>query len=59
MDVSVVLQLFVLEIQQVSSISGVFPSNFPTLTTAGVTRENYEMYLLATSKHTLKNQQIT
>jgi hypothetical protein len=59
MDVSVVLELFVLESQQVSSISGVFPLHFPTLTTAELTTENYEMYLLATSKHTLKNQEIT
>jgi len=56
MDVSVVLEIFVLESQQVSSISGVFPLNFPTLTTAGLNTENYEMYLVATSKHTLKNQ---
>jgi hypothetical protein len=59
MDVSVVLEFFVFESQQASSISGVLPLNFPTLTTAGQTKENYEMYLLAASKHNLKNQQFT
>lgn len=54
MDVSVVLKLYVLESQQVSSISGVFLLNFPTVTTARLTTEIYEMYLLATSTHTLK-----
>jgi hypothetical protein len=48
MDVSVLLEIFALEPQQVSSISGILPLNFPTLTTAGLTTENYEVYLHAT-----------